>query len=218
MQARLFSAGVLAIVLSSSAAWADHDPRGESAKYLIDTDDARTDSMVEGGQFLTSIGGQAGGPKVETYQVTVDFDLRLRFMGRKTGKKDAKMAADFFSGAWIKDLRQNGHYESKQFKAEHLGYEDVELKDGHSYAHCDHVRLYDIDENLPSILDPLATVGAQLLAPTLDGQGLTAPKVEDMEMIVDLHEGIPAIGAVRLDVSGKVSGMAVKAGADYVQP
>ena len=192
---------------------AKSSPVGETANFQIDTTGSRTNSAVESGSVTTTVVQDnnlqvAGGPS--SYQIKMDLEVDLGILGKKSGSKNLHLPSDYFQDDWIAKLRTTGHYESTQFKADHLGYEDAETLDSHSYKHCDKVKIYDIDQ---SALSPFAAVASMLLQSDFTD---SVPPIKDLVLFVDLHDGVPALRAVRIDLSGSASGMEIKVGLDYV--
>jgi hypothetical protein len=81
---------------------------------------------------------------------------------------------------------------------------------GSVYNNCDKILMYDIKEVGSSGIVSLA---AELLSPEQNFIPLSE-EIENMVILAHIKEGIPALGAVKLDVSGKYQGRDVKAGAD----
>jgi hypothetical protein len=210
LQRTFFASAVVAISLCSGAAAAyDRNPVGERADYELDRSAARTSSLIQDGTlslYITQhLPDQQGGA---AYETKLDYDFRLRYAGRQQGTKGMAVPFQFFTPEFMAELRRTGHYESASFKVDHLGYADARNLDGHLYENCDKIRIYDIED-----LDaPFVQVAVGLL------EAAVAAPIDDFVIVAHIKEGEPVLGAVKLDIAGKYSGLNVKAGADFRTP
>lgn len=210
-------ATVLTICLSSISFGStnpDRDPIGENADYKIDRSSSRTSPMIQSGTMKASVTGylpdHADGP---SYAVKIDYTFKIQFMGTRTGSEIVSVPEVYFTPEFMQDLRANGEYVTDSFKVQHQGYADVRTMDGGIYPHCDKIRIYDV-QTTAAALTPIIDVARQLLA----HPGQPSNDFEDMEIIGHIKEGLPVLGAAKIDVSGIYQGRRVKAGADYERP
>lgn len=189
------------------------DPLGETADYKVDRNSSRTTSMIQSGTMNASVDSyDPDNADGASYAVKIDYTLKIQFMGTRSGTEMVTVPEEYFTPEFMEDLRANGSYSSESFKVEHLGYADVRTMDGGVYPNCDKVRIYDIDTSKGGKFVDFAKM---LLA---SGQQHFDGDFEDMEIIGHIKEGLPVLGAAKIDVSGIYQGMRVKAGADYQRP
>ena len=185
------------------------DPIGEAADYQLDNDSSRTSSMIRSGTMGATVTGEL--PEEEgqrVYEVTLDYDLNIRWMGRQQGSCLLPVRQEFFTDAFLERLRAGEIYESPYFKAVHQGFGDARNLDGNFYENCDKVFLYDVDPSL-----------CEMLMSNLAGSDDDiSPYLEDVEITVHMHPAAPVVGAVKIDMSGRHSGFDFKAGGDFVAP
>lgn len=185
-------AAFAALALSGSTALAfDRNPVGETADYKVDRDSDRTSSMVTGGSLSSevteSLPTDGSGP---AYRTTIDWSLRLQVIGERHGTRNVKVPAAYFTPEFMADLRQNGTYVGSDFKVDYLGVEDADTMNGAHYSNCDKIRIYDLPDD-------------------------SSNDITDMEIVADVSEGVPVLGAVKMDMTGKYRGQRIKVGADY---
>ena len=200
---------VLAIgTVLATTAWAQRNPVGEKAHYQIDTNRARTSGVVRNGTVDATVESES-----ETgFSVKIDYDINVVLQGRQQGSQALEVPKDFFTPAFLIGLRERGTYVSEQFKVKHEGYADAANMDGHRYAHCDKLKIYDIktEQDFWAV---------ELLAAAGDAQSYSgdAPSpIQDLIINVMVFEGVPVLGGVKIDMAGKYNGMNVKVGADYM--
>jgi hypothetical protein len=190
---------------------APRDPIGEKANYQLDKNGSRTTSMVSSGSAKASvtefIPDHDQGP---SYNVNLDYDITVQFYGRQTGTAKWAFAEEFFDTTFMANLRENGTYETPDYKMRHEGYADVRNLDGSVYPHCDKVLIYDVKIPDKHKLEQII-YGAAGFNPTAMGN----PPVEDLQIRAHIYAGVPVLSAVKLDLSGVVQGMPAKAGFDY---
>lgn len=196
--------------ISSIASAYERNPVGESANFQLDKASTRTSSLIQQGTITTRVDqylpDHQDGP---SYEASLDYDLTIRFGGRQQGTRKMPLPQAYFTAEFLANLRANGQYESPQFKVQHLGYADVRNLDGKVYENCDKIRIYDVKS--PEMM-PFAQIGADIL------QLATGGMIDDLVIVAHIKDGEPVLGAVKLDITGKYNGIAIKAGADYVHP
>jgi hypothetical protein len=190
-----FAALALAITATSSAFADDRNPIGERANYVLDHSSSRTSSMILDGTMTSVVNGASGDGT--GYVVQLDYRMKLRLLGTKSGSKSMAVDTAFFTPEFLVQLRNQGSYVGAHFKVQWLGYEDATTSDGRFYQACDKVRIYDIDTAAPFSF---------------------GDDIDDMQIKADIYYGVPVLGAVKLDVSGKYAGQNVKMGVDYRAP
>ena len=190
------------MLLSLSSAYAESIV-GQTADYILDKDPKRTMSMIKSGTVKATIRNFL--PASQRYEVDIAYKMNVSLMGIYEGSQSNPFEKEFFTPEFLENLRKNGFYNGAYFKAKHRGYADTKTLNGKFYKHCDVVFLYDLQEP-PPLLDGIADI--------LGIRG----GMQDMTALVHIYPGIPVLGAVKIDVAGKYSGMKIKAGGDYVGP
>lgn len=185
-------AGACVLAPAGRAAWA-YDPIGQQAHYLLDKNPDRTSRIVKSGDADTTATGYladaAGGP---AYRIELDYRVSIVGMGTKTGTSHFDVPAEYFTEEFMERLRVTGYYETPKMKIRHLGFRDAANLDGQQYDHCDYLYFYDIDTS--------------------------RSEIQDLEIWAHVKAGVPVIGAVKLDSTGRLDGQKIKAGADYMVP
>lgn len=204
------------LILTSTVFAQERDPVGEQAYYKVDTDRNRTSSMIRSGDLTAVVkpGFEQGDQLI--YPVSLNYKFKILFMGTQTGQEIINFEQEVFTEQFLIDLRENGHYESSGFKAEHLGFADAHNLDGRTYENCDKVRFYDIT-NYQDI--KLVRMMRYFFYRSLLEQGVSVSpetEIEDLELITLIQYGLPVLGAAKVDMTGKYQGHNVKVGADYL--
>lgn len=180
---------------------------GQKADYQLDKNPQRTSSMIKSGSVTATIANfLENDPSGPAYEVNIDYLFKVTFMGTYQGTEAANLEKEFFTEAFLENLRKTGHYEGANFKADHKGYADAENLDGKFYSHCDKVLLYDLKK--PGFFTRL--VGEMI--------GMGRADLKNAKVLAHIYPKIPVLGAVKIDVSGVASGQNVKVGGDYVSP
>ena len=211
-----------ALVFGTTAAYG-RNPVGEVANYKLDKNSARTSSMIKSGTMETkvtkAIPDAAEGP---SYETAISYDFDIQFVGRQKGTELVAVEEEFFTEEFLQKLRTDGAYEGPDFKIKHEGYADARNLDGKFYPRCDKLLFYDIKtdkEDRSGSSSPVINLALALLSSTADAYGIDPrADIEDLKIRAHVAFGIPVLGAAKIDMSGKSSGMNVKAGADYVSP
>jgi len=210
------------LVFGSAGAFA-RNPVGETADYQLDRNSARTSSMIKSGtmdaKVIRELPDATDGPAFET---AVSYDFEIQFMGNQSGTELVAVAEEFFTEEFLQQLRTNGTYESSEFKIRHEGYADARNLDGKFYPRCDKLLFYDINTSKMERLSasaPVVHMIVQLFNAAADAYRIDPnASIEDLKIRAHIFVGIPVLGAAKIDMSGKYSGVNIKAGADYISP
>lgn len=211
------SFGLLLVVLFSNTSNAQEilarDPIGDVADYKVDRASARTSNMIQSGIMKAVVNAyqpdHADGP---SYNVQIDYTFRIQFLGTRSGSKAVTVPEIYFTPEFMENLRVNGEYISDSFKVQHLGYADARNLDGGVYTNCDKIKIYDVQ----TVNNGLVRMADEILRSS-EGVETTAD-FEDVVITAHVKEGLPVLGAAKIDISGLYDGVRVKAGADYQRP
>lgn len=215
-----FAAAVISVVGLTSVASAQ-SPVGDFAHYDLDRNPARTTSMILAGKFDVTVDAyvpdHADGP---AYETSLEYDFNVQMVGRKKGAEKMMVPADYFEPDFLQNLRDTGRYDGAGFKVRHEGYVDARTIDGTLYANCDKILIYDIQtaamqSSMANGAGRFLAVARDLIAMAARSQLGVSGDVQDLQVRAAIYPGVPVLGAVKLDISGIVSGFRFKAGADY---
>ncbi len=214
-----FSTGLMSVVFVAVAASSNvyASPVGDKAHYDLDRNSSRTTSMILSGKVDVSVDAYIPGHKDgAAYESSMTYDFNVQMVGRKSGTQKVNVPADYFSPEFMANLRANGSYIGPDFKIQHEGFVDARTMDGNLYPHCDKILIYDMKTyGTDSQLGGLFTIAQDLIAMAAQSQLGTRADVEDLRVRAAIFAGVPVLGAVKLDVSGIVSGFNFKAGGDF---
>ena len=186
------------------------DPMGETASYQLDKNGSRTTSMIQSGSALATVTEflpeHENGP---SYNVNFDFDFVVQFSGRQKGTIKFIFGQDFFEEQFMVSLRERGTYVGPDFKINHEGFADARNLDGNFYPHCDKVLFYDVKI-------PESSEAADFLYRLvgIDPMRADKPPIENLKIRAHVYQGVPVIGAVKVDLSGIINGINFKVGLD----
>lgn len=217
MQKITVFAAMISFVLSMNAF--ARDPQGETVKYKLNRSRIRTSAVIRKGNFAIAIGPRhTEETKKNLYQTKIDYELDLLIGGKKKGSKNIDVPAKYFDPDFMDQLRREGQSNEGDFKLKYMGKADVETSKG-NFPDCDKVMVYDVKMHLTDLASILNASTDEIYAPQLaDQDAQNSLDVSDVEVMLYITQRIPAIGAVQIDLSAKVSGFDIKAGLDFVSP
>lgn len=187
------------------------NPVGDFAKYELDKGSGRTSYLIRSGNLETRVLSEGAG----VYRSTLAYDVNVLMAGRKKGVEELDVPAEFFSKNFRKDLRRHKISDQGIFKLKHLGVETVTTKSGITYKDCDKILAYDIKMNESSDFQEFIQEALKTQYEFLDDDDIVREGVRDAKVVLHITDGIPVLGAAKIDVSGVVSGFRMKAGFDY---
>jgi hypothetical protein len=179
--------------------------------------------MIKSGTMQTKVNKElpdaADGP---AFEVALSYDFDVQFAGHQQGTELVAVADEFFTEEFLVKLRTDGAYESPDFKIKHQGYADARNLDGKFYPHCDKLLFYDVKTDKESVdgnSAPLVRMAVKIMNAAADAYSVDPDAtIEDLKILAHVFVGVPVLGAAKIDMSGKYSGMSIKAGADYIAP
>ncbi len=209
---------VFSVLLSTAygTSFMERDPLGENAHYELVRGD-RTTGLIKKGIFDAEIleynPDTADGP---IYIASLKYDIKATFIGRHKGELRIDIPFEYFSPEFILRLRKETTIKTPKFTVTHLGYDDAETKNGQSYENCDKLKIYNIkisEEENNIFVNILKSIVSGVV--TSEANNLQDNQIKDLEIVALRAEEIPVLGAVQLDVKGKIRGYRFKAGLDY---
>lgn len=219
---RVSGAMLVASCALASSAFA-RNPINETAQYKVDKTGGRTSGVISSGKLSISILRPLSSPEepstVVAYEARLDFDVQARILGQQTGNLSIRAPSEFFTPEFWDQLRVNKFYDTGDFKVKHEGMvASTKAMDGKVYENLDQIFIYDIkptaDNGWAALVRALVIASKPEFAANPEKlQGLT-----DIQVRALRHESVPALEVVKADLTGKYSGVAVKAGGDYVSP
>lgn len=216
---KVFFSLLCAVSLSmSQLIWAD--PVGEEAAYELVRSRSRTSSLITDGTFnikvLERTEDTDNGP---AFRSQYEYDLKIQFAGDQNGDGELHIPIEFFTPEFMEKLRQDGEAETNWFKIKYLGRGPTSTSDGRNYPDADKILIYDIEtqqsDKLPAFVAQAIHMAVKALS---HNKNLAKGELEDIKIKGDIVQGLPVLGAARMDISGKYSGFNIKAGFDFVTP
>lgn len=209
----------LAFMMVSYDSLLARDPMGELANYSLDRSQSRTSNVIKSGKLKIEVGSHIPDHEAgDVYLAGFEFKLRVAMAGNQNGTETVLVDKLYFGQDFWTQLRRDKIVETASFKAKHAGFGNATDLSGQTYNHCDIVDFYDIETEGHSFL---ATI-AWSLAQQLEQQGLMSKDefegdsyIENMQFHTYICQGVPSLGAVKIDVTGKTRGFNYKLGFDY---
>lgn len=211
----IFSIIICTSAISLTAALGN--PLGEKANYQLDKSGGRTSFIISGGSAVATITkylpDHPGGPH---YTAALSYDMTAIGYGRQQGAEFLDFPAAFFTPEFMEKLRKDKLYVSDQYKMKHEGQADAKTLDGNTYAKCDKIYIYDVKTAEGS---PFRNLMLTLAGLDPNDMSSMEANIEDVTVRAHIYfPGVPALAAVKFDMTGKVDGVSVKAGFDYKKP
>jgi hypothetical protein len=203
-------------VMVGSAFAEGRDPIGEDAYYQLDKNSQRTSNMIKDGYFTTQVSGVSENAASPSFDVNLVYHFDIAFMGVQEGTRDVVIEQKYFTEAFLQEIRLSGQYETADFKVKHMGYASVVNLDRTRYENCDKLLFYDIKTTSTNPVAQLLLAVAEANLISRGGNIGPDPEIENLKILTHVKYGIPVLGAVKIDMSGVVQGMNVKAGGDYL--
>jgi hypothetical protein len=153
------------------------------------------------------------------YPVTLEYDIRAVFAGRQKGKKLFNVPSEHFDASFMERLRREKLIDQGVFKIKHLGVENVKTIFNENYPACDKVLVYDFKwEKVPKFAELIHEMFEAVVEeqPGIHPMESSAKNVKLVLYIYKQGQELPVLGAVKVDLSGRVRGMDIQAGFDYL--
>ncbi len=207
-------------VAFSLTALASENPVGEKAAYTLNDSSGRSSWIIKAGKadakVLNFDPNNAFGPG---YVLEINYDLTVRFKGRQQGTIKLLVPTEVFAANFISELAAHHPKSFGSFDLDYHGVATAKDANDRSYNDCAKTRIFNVSpEYLPS---SMSNENIRFLSHEIknfedeSGEGISAIEVENIEINLRVHQSVPVLGAVQLDVSGSSSGVSFKAGFDY---
>lgn len=182
-------------------------PVGENADYVLNDSSERSSWIIKNGKADATVKSyQASGPFGPGYVVEISYDLSVRFKGRQQGTIGLLVPEQIFAANFINELAANHPMSFGSFDLDYHGEASAKDANDRLYNPCSKTRIFNINSN--NRPNTSHTNGVYVLYSMGD-------EIENLEVKMKVHDSVPVVGAVELDVSGKASGISFKAGFDY---
>ncbi len=189
------------------------DPIGEEAGYVLNKSPNRTTLLITGGQGKAVVKEYRDdafyGP---SYLVSLEYSVDIPSLGPEYGSVEFLVPKAVFTGQFFEDFVNVQSVDFDNFKADYLGMANATDHDGNQYDTCYLTRVYDIELGLLDMYDPF--LGRRFVLVPDNVTGIFA-EMENLEIKLAINQAVPVLGAVQIDISGKSSGLNIKAGFDY---
>lgn len=209
-------AGAVAVVSQPVFAdgYQDTEPVGQKACYEVDRDHGRTSWAIRDAQAEVRIHRPASGAG-DAVDTVLDTSVEILFFGDDRITFAVETPRGYFEeGFWQRFSADARVLAFGQFKMELLETGDVQIG-GQVYEDAHKIRIFDVDTSrsvdLRMMLGRLLAI-EQGRAPNLLE---SAQAVEELEIKAWIHESVPGLGALTLDLIGKRYGMTIYAGLNY---
>ncbi len=202
----------------SFAALAIENPVGEKAAYTLNNSSSRSSWIIKDGKadakVLNYDANNSAGPG---YIMEINYDLTVRFKGHQQGTIKLFVPEQVFAANFISELAAHHPLSFGSFDLDYHGVANAKDANDRNYNSCAKTRIFNID---PNYVPHMSFHKAQFLSHKMInvddyGNRIKGLEIEDLEVNLKVHDSVPVLGAVQLDVSGTSSGVSFKAGFDY---
>lgn len=186
---------------------------GESAKYKLNKASSRTSWLLSDGKGDATVTKAIDSPEFgPSYVVKMNYMVKAGLLGEYKGSVGLLVPEFMFNNEFYRDLEAIHTKDLGSFKIDYQGRTTAADAQENRYEQCYKVRIYDIDPDYRPIV-PVSMIKPLIL--WHKAQGIMS-KVDNIEINLKMHESAPVMGAVQVDVKGKVHGFDVKAGLDLI--
>lgn len=182
-------------------------PVGEKANYVLNDSSDRSSWIIKNGKAEATVKSyETSGPFGPGYVVEIKYDLSVRFKGRQQGTIGLLVPEQIFAANFINELASHHPMSFGTFDLDYHGEASAKDANDRLYNPCSKTRIFNINSNYHP--NTAHTNGVFVLYAMGD-------EIENLEVKMKVHDSVPVVGAVELDVSGSASGISFKAGFDY---
>jgi hypothetical protein len=174
------------------------------AQYRVVKDSKRTSGIIHSGMLRVDVERRTS----DSLPTTVTYRLQVKFYGDFAGKQSIMIPKEYFTKAFLQELRVSKVFKGENFTVKHMGFGKTKDYHGKIYENCDLLYFFDIK-----------TVGRHYYKyPTRHRNGGRVirinQEIKNPRILAHIKYGLPVIGAVSLDMKGKFMGINGKIGAD----
>ena len=188
------------------------DPIGEKTDMVLVKDRARTTSMIKKGHGFFEVKGLLETEIGEEYQIDYSFKINVSFYGDRGGIITLMVPRSYFGDSFWRQVRR-GIVQSSNLKIKLEEMKEVVKHNGETYEECPVLKIFDIKGKGEKSLKDLIVLKAFEMG-ILNEKDLLSEDVQDLEAYVVTHPSVPAMGVIRMDISGKVRNYKIKMGFD----
>ncbi|MEC7182380.1 MAG: hypothetical protein VXW15_06680 [Bdellovibrionota bacterium] len=188
------------------------DPLGEKSDMVLIKDRARTTSMIKKGHGFFEVKGLFDSEKGEEYQIDYSFKINVSFYGDRGGVITLMVPKSYFGDSFWGQVRR-GVVETSNLK---IKLEDIKERvehNGITYEECPVLKIYDVKGKDEKNLKDLIAFRALELG-ILNEKNLSSEEVQDLEASIVTHSSVPALGVIKMNITGKVRNYKIKMGFD----
>jgi hypothetical protein len=175
--------------IARAAGYLDGDPVGQRGCFQLDRSRARTMSVVRDAKAADTVVRREEGGGSPYYVVELRYVMYVYLLGDQDGLMTLHVPAEYFTPEFLVGLRQSRMYRAADFSMEWLGQRTVTTLEGVVYRDCDDVVIRDVRSETPT-------------------------PATDLEIHTCIAPGAPGLGAVQLDMTGRLHGFRLRGGLD----
>ena len=187
-------------------------PIGEKSEMILIKDRARTTSMIKKGQGFFEVKDLHATEKGEEYQIDYSFKISVSFYGDRGGVITLMVPQSYFGDSFWGQVRR-GVVQTSNLKIKLQEVKDLVRHNGVAYEDCPVLRFFDIKGSDEKVLKEMIALKAFEMG-ILNEKDLLSEEVRDIEAIVVTHPSVPALGVIRMDITGNVRNYNIKMGFD----
>lgn len=186
------------------------NPIDEEAAYVLNESRDRTSWIIKEGRADTKVthydSTSEFGPG---YVIKIDYDMDVRFKGKRSGTINLLVPQEVFVAGFLADLESSHPKRFGGFDLDFHGRENAKDANDRNYNSCTKTRIFNVNPNYR----PINRGAREIIVLSHESQGF---EIKDLEINMKIHNSLPVLGAVQLDVSGMAAGISFRAGFDYL--
>ena len=188
------------------------DPIGEKSNMILVKDRARTTSMIKKGHGLFEVKNLFETEKGEEYQVDYTFKIKVSFYGEKGGTLTLMVPKGYFGDSFWSKIRR-GVVETSNLKVKLEDIKNEVTHKGITYRDCPVLKIYDIKgKGLKAMKEVIALKALEM--GIISKSDSFADEVKDLEASAITHPSVPALGVIKMNITGNVRNYKIKMGFD----
>ncbi|MDC0254832.1 hypothetical protein OAK75_08035 [Bacteriovoracales bacterium] len=192
--------------------YTNDDPIGERSDMILIKDRARTTSMINKGHGFFEVKDLIDTEFGEEYQIDYKFKIKVSFYGERGGTINLMVPKNYFGDSFWQQVRR-GDIQTSNLKIKFKGIKERVAHNGEIYNNCPVIRIFDIQTSQANILKELIAIKAVEMG-ILNESDSFADDVENLEAEGIIHPTLPALGVIKMNITGKVRNYDIKMGFD----